>query len=75
MAWVRPFSVFAALAMAFAASLWSPATYAAVDRDGGRFSTCHGGHRVNCVVDGDTFWYLRRAARAKQRLVQRPRGG
>lgn len=43
--------------MAFAASLWSPATYAAVDRDGGRFSTCHGGHRVNCVVDGDTFWY------------------
>lgn len=57
MAWVRPFSVFAALAMAFAASLWSPATYAAVDRDGGRFATCRGAHRVNCVVDGDTFWY------------------
>ncbi|MBC2773971.1 thermonuclease family protein [Rhizobium sp. AQ_MP] len=23
----------------------------------GRFVTCSGPHRVNCVVDGDTFWY------------------
>lgn len=57
MAYVRSLSVLAALALAFAASLWSPGAFAAVDRDGGRFATCHGGHRVNCVVDGDTFWY------------------
>ncbi|THV13791.1 thermonuclease family protein [Rhizobium rhizophilum] len=23
----------------------------------GRFTTCAGAQRVNCVVDGDTFWY------------------
>ncbi|MDH4413121.1 MAG: thermonuclease family protein [Rhizobium sp.] len=23
----------------------------------GRFATCSGAQRINCVVDGDTFWY------------------
>jgi len=23
----------------------------------GAFAPCHGGHRVTCVVDGDTIWY------------------
>ena len=27
------------------------------DRDGARFTLCGRGARVNCVVDGDTFWY------------------
>lgn len=57
MAFVRSFSALVALAMAFAASSWSTGAFAAADRDAGRFAACHGGHRVNCVVDGDTFWY------------------
>lgn len=27
------------------------------DRDAARFTRCLGGPRLNCVVDGDTFWY------------------
>ena len=30
---------------------------AATDRESARFAICGGGARVNCVVDGDTFWY------------------
>lgn len=53
---------------AFAAVLVSPAGWppgAAVelprlgeeDREGARFSLCGVGVRINCVIDGDTFWY------------------
>jgi micrococcal nuclease len=27
------------------------------DRERARFETCGRGERINCVVDGDTFWY------------------
>lgn len=27
------------------------------DRESARFGTCSGPVRINCVVDGDTFWY------------------
>jgi len=30
---------------------------AAADTESARFALCGGGARVNCVVDGDTFWY------------------
>jgi micrococcal nuclease len=30
---------------------------AASDRESARFALCGAGARVNCVVDGDTFWY------------------
>lgn len=29
----------------------------APDTESARFSICGGGVRINCVVDGDTFWY------------------
>jgi endonuclease YncB( thermonuclease family) len=28
------------------------------DREAAHFGRCAGAHRVTCVVDGDTFWYL-----------------
>jgi endonuclease YncB( thermonuclease family) len=28
------------------------------DREAASFGKCSGAHRVTCVVDGDTFWYL-----------------
>ena len=28
------------------------------DREAAHFGRCTGPHRVTCVVDGDTFWYL-----------------
>ncbi|WP_068071157.1 thermonuclease family protein [Novosphingobium lentum] len=28
------------------------------DHESAAFVGCHGAHRVTCVVDGDTFWYL-----------------
>lgn len=34
-----------------------PARPAASDREAARFAQCAGGKRINCVVDGDTFWY------------------
>ncbi len=30
---------------------------AAADRESARFAVCGSGARVDCVVDGDTFWY------------------
>ena len=27
------------------------------DRDAARFAICGSGARVDCVIDGDTFWY------------------
>jgi endonuclease YncB( thermonuclease family) len=30
----------------------------AADREAAHFGRCAGAHRVTCVVDGDTFWYL-----------------
>jgi endonuclease YncB( thermonuclease family) len=30
----------------------------AADGEAARFAPCEGAHRVTCVVDGDTFWYL-----------------
>jgi endonuclease YncB( thermonuclease family) len=36
----------------------SPPSQSAVpDRESARFALCDGPVRVNCVVDGDTFWY------------------
>ena len=35
------------------------------DTESARFAICGGGARVNCVVDGDTFWYRR----AKYRIA------
>lgn len=29
----------------------------APDKESARFTICGGGARINCVVDGDTFWY------------------
>jgi endonuclease YncB( thermonuclease family) len=29
----------------------------AMDREAARFGLCNGPVRINCVVDGDTFWY------------------
>jgi endonuclease YncB( thermonuclease family) len=29
----------------------------APDREAAHFARCHGPVRVNCIVDGDTFWY------------------
>jgi endonuclease YncB( thermonuclease family) len=41
-----------------AASLPFPATHrAGPDREAAAFTLCDGRVRVNCVVDGDTFWY------------------
>lgn len=34
-----------------------PAPAAAHDRESASFSRCDGPVRINCVVDGDTFWY------------------
>ena len=50
-----PFA-FLILAVAAACSPTS-APAAVVDRESARFAPCSGGHRVTCVVDGDTFWY------------------
>jgi endonuclease YncB( thermonuclease family) len=52
------------LAAFSAALLWDgPGTAAASsasstrDTEQARFAQCEGGHRVTCVVDGDTIWY------------------
>ena len=46
------------LAAATALFLWDGAPVAnASDRDTARFTVCGHGPRVDCVVDGDTFWY------------------
>jgi endonuclease YncB( thermonuclease family) len=40
------------------ASRFSPPPHAsAQDREAAHFAPCRGPVRVNCVVDGDTFWY------------------
>lgn len=39
------------------ASAGVPSVLRLTDGAAARFSICGGGARVNCVVDGDTFWY------------------
>jgi endonuclease YncB( thermonuclease family) len=49
------------LPLALAALALSPTVHAAApvlsDRDQARFAACGAGPRVDCVIDGDTFWY------------------
>ena len=41
-----------------ALALSAPAApVATLDREAARFALCGAGPRVDCVVDGDTFWY------------------
>lgn len=40
-----------------------PPTRPAQDTEQARFGICFGSSRVNCIVDGDTFWYQRRKIR------------
>lgn len=40
-----------------------PAPAASADREQARFGLCLGSNRVNCIVDGDTFWYRGRKIR------------
>lgn len=37
------------------AAEWSPAGL--TDHEQARFAVCGVGRRINCVIDGDTFWY------------------
>lgn len=77
----RPFfaSLFAASAL-FAALVWaggpSPpalAQGATADPERARFARCAGAVRVDCVVDGDTFWY--RGAKIRLADINAPETG
>jgi micrococcal nuclease len=63
MAWwrqVSPIMVMLPLAVGTAVFLWDIPTAGsavAADAESASFSLCGGGARVNCVVDGDAFWY------------------
>ena len=46
-----------ALLLALALLVLPPAPAIAADREAARFALCGAGKRVDCVVDGDTFWY------------------
>ena len=46
-----------ALGIVLSATIASARPVAAPDRESARFETCGRGERINCVVDGDTFWY------------------
>jgi micrococcal nuclease len=71
---LSPILIVAPLAAFTAAVLWdgSPPSLAfdlpaprssTSDREAARFAQCSGAVRVNCVVDGDTFWYQGRKIR------------
>lgn len=50
-------TLFAGFACAFALTVAAPTmTVAASDVASATFKKCIGGHRVTCVVDGDTLW-------------------
>lgn len=42
--------------LCMASAGWSTAG-APADREAARFALCRAGPRIDCVVDGDTFWY------------------
>ena len=46
-----------ALGIVLSATIASARPAALPDRERAHFETCGKGQRINCVVDGDTFWY------------------
>jgi micrococcal nuclease len=46
-----------AFGIVLSATIASARPAAEPDRESARFETCGRGERINCVVDGDTFWY------------------
>ena len=56
-----------ALGIVLSATIAAARPAAMQDRESARFEACGLGQRINCVVDGDTFWY----AGEKIRVVAR----
>ena len=52
-----------ALGLVLSASIASARPGASPDRETARFDACGRGERINCVIDGDTFWYAGRKIR------------
>lgn len=52
-----PLAAFTAVLLWPAPAAQGDARLAAPDSETARFAICGHGARVNCVVDGDTFWY------------------
>ena len=46
-----------AVGIVLAATVAPADPLAATDTESARFEACGRGERINCVVDGDTFWY------------------
>ena len=46
-----------ALGLVLSATIASARPGASPDRETARFDACGRGERINCVIDGDTFWY------------------
>ena len=46
-----------AVGIVLAATVAPAGPLAATDTESARFEACGRGERINCVVDGDTFWY------------------